>query len=341
MTAVLTLDDVLDIAMRMLRSSGASPQQTDATARSIRDAEADGIRTVGLSYLPTYCDHVACGKVAGDAVPTVARPRPGTVVVDAGNGFCHPAFEAGLEPLVEAVHACGVGVLAISHSYSAGVLGWFVERLAAQRLVALMFANSSSLMAPAGGARPFFGTNPIAWAAPRRDGPPVVADMSSSAVAWVRVNAAAQAGERIPLGWALDADGRPTTDAKAALAGSMAPAADHKGSALALLVDVMSGGVAGSNFSFEASGFGGNAGGPPDVGQVVLAIDPTATMGAGFVDRIEHELRTLSAEPGVRLPGDRRLEHRRSAERTGVEVPDDLMAVLNEYAVHGSPATPA
>jgi (2R)-3-sulfolactate dehydrogenase (NADP+) len=338
MSSILSLDEVLDIATRMLGTSGASALQADATARSIRDAEADGIRTVGLSYLPTYCDHVACGKVLGDAVPTVTHPRSATVVVDAGNGFCHPAFEAGLDPLVAATRTCGVGVLAITHSYSAGVLGWFVERLAEHRLVALMFANSSSLMAPAGGVRPFFGTNPIAWAAPRRDEPPVVADLSSSAVAWVRVRAAAQAGEPIPLGWALDADGRPTTDAQAALAGSMVPAADHKGSALALLVDVMSGGVAGSNFSFEASDFGDTIGGPPDVGQVVLAIDPTATMGDGFVDRIEHELATLSAEPGARLPGDRRLQHRRSAAGDGVEVPDDLMAVLRAYATHGSPA---
>jgi (2R)-3-sulfolactate dehydrogenase (NADP+) len=97
--------------------------------------------------------------------------------------------------------------------------------------------------------------------------------------------------------------------------------------------------VAGSEFSFEASGFGGNAGGPPDVGQVVLAIDPTATMGASPI--ASSTSCGHSAEPGVRLPGDRRLEHRRSAESNGVELPDDLMAVLNEYAVHGSPATPA
>jgi (2R)-3-sulfolactate dehydrogenase (NADP+) len=229
-------------------------------------------------------------------------------------------------------------VLALTHSYSAGVLGWFVERLAEQQLVALMFANSSSLMAPAGGRRPFFGTNPIAWAAPRRSHPPVVADLSSSAVAWVRVNAAAQAGEPIPLGWALDADGNPTTDARAALAGSMMPAAEHKGSAWALLVDVMSGGVAGSNFSFEAPGFLDNVGGPPDVGQVVLAIDPTATMGDGSVERIETLLQALSAEPGARLPGDRRLRHRHVASAEGVEVPDDLMDVLQRYATHGSPA---
>src|SRR4029078_10654046 len=142
---------------RMLLASGASPLQTGATARGIRDAEADGIRTVGLSYRPTYCDHVACGKVMGNAVPTVTRPRPATVVVNAQYGFCHPAFEAGFEPLLECARTNGVGVLASTYSCSAGVLGWFVERLADERLVALMFANSSSLMAPAGGVRPFFG----------------------------------------------------------------------------------------------------------------------------------------------------------------------------------------
>jgi len=331
MTTVLTLDEVDELARRMLVASGASALQADATARSIRDAEAEGIRTVGLSYLPTYCEHVRCGKVLGDAVPTVSQPRAATVVVDAGNGFCHPAFEAGEAPLVQATRACGVGVMAISHSYSAGVLGWFVERLARQGLVAVMFANSSSLMVAWGGKRPFFGTNPVAWAAPRAGGDPVVADLSSSTVAWVTVNAAAQRGEPIPLGWALDVDGQPTTDAQAALAGSMTPAAGHKGSALALLVDVMSGGVAGSNFSHEASGFGGNEGGPPDVGQVVLAIDPSATMGAGFVGRIEADLLAMVSEPGVRLPGDNRLASRAHTAVHGVEVPDDLMAVLTSY----------
>ena len=334
----MSLIDVEMLGRRLLASSGASPLQAGATARSIRDAEADGIRTVGLAYLPTYCDQIACGKVDGNAVPTVRSPRAATVVVDAHHGFSHPAFDAGQAPLVDAARHCGIAMMAITHSYSAGVLGWFVERLAADGLVAVMFANSSSLMAPFGGSTPFFGTNPIAWAAPRSSGAPVVADLSSSAVAWVTVNAAAQAGESIPLGWALDAQGQPTTDPHAALAGSMAPAAGHKGSALALLVDIMSGGVAGSNFSFEASGFGGNAGGPPDVGQVILAIDPTASMGGGFVDRIEVELRAMTSLPGVRLPGDRRLANRAHAERHGVQVPDELMALLWSYAEHGSPA---
>jgi len=338
MTTKLTLDQVEQLSHRMLTASGASTIQADPTARSIRAAEAEGIRTVGLSYLPTYCDHVACGKVVGDAVPVVTRPRAATVAVDARHGFCHAAFAAGAAPLVQATRQCGIGLLSISHSYSAGVLGWFVEQLADEGLVALMFANSSSLVAPYGGSVPFFGTNPIAWASPRAHGSPVSADMSSSAVAWVTVNAAAQRGESIPLGWALDAAGNPTTDPHAALAGSMAPAAGHKGSALALLVDVLAGGVTGSSFSFEASGFGGNAGGPPDVGQLILAIDPTATAGTGFLDRIEVELQAMVAQPGVRLPGDRRVASRVHTAEHGVDVPDELMAVLSSYAENGSPA---
>ncbi len=342
--SVLSLDEVEQLALRMLVASGASDLQAGPTARSIRDAEADGIRTVGLSYLPTYCDHVACGKVVGHAVPRVHVPRPAAVVVDAAHGFCHPAYEAGAPSLVAAARACGVAVLAVRHSYSAGVLGWFVEDLARQGLVAMMFANSSALVAATGGRRAFFGTNPIAWAAPRGDGrPPVVADMSTSAVAWVRVNAAAQAGEPIPLGWALDPDGRPTTDPQAGLAGTIAPAAGHKGTALALLVDVLASGLTGSSFSFEASGFGGLEGGPPDVGQMVIAIEPAATLdGASrtaFVERVEDVLTAMTAEPGVRLPGDSRLAARERAERHGVEVPAELMATLRNYAEHGSPAS--
>ncbi|MBI4883124.1 MAG: Ldh family oxidoreductase [Actinobacteria bacterium] len=340
MSVTLSLAEVEDLSRRMLIASGASALQADATARSIAEAEAEGIRTVGLDYLPTYCDHVACGKVVGDAVPAVSSPRAGTIVVDARLGFCHPAYEAGEAPLIAAARANGIAMLALIHSYSAGVLGWFVDRLAREGLIAIMFANSSALMAPHGGARPFFGTNPIAWAAPRRSGPPVVADLSSSAVAWVKVKAAARADEPIPLGWALDSEGVPTTDAAAALAGSMAPAGGHKGSALALLVDVMAGAVAASNFSHEAGSFSGTTDGPPDVGQVVLAIDPTSTTGNGFIDRLETEFAALAAEPGVRLPGDRRIDERSRAQLIGVDVSDELMATLTAYAEHGSPVRP-
>ena len=328
MSTWLTLDEVEAISHRMLVNSGASALQAGPTARSIRDAEAEGVRNVGLAYLPTYCVHLECGKVRGDAVPTVTTPRPAAVLVDAALGFCHPAYEAGESALVDAARTNAIAMLAVRHSYSAGVLGWFVDRLARHGLVALMFANSSALVAPHGGARPFFGTNPLAWAVPRPDGEPVVGDLSSSAVAWVRVKAAADAGEAIPLGWALDADGHPTTDPHAALAGSMAPLGGHKGTALALLVDLLAGGLTGSRFSHEAGSFGGDDPDSPDVGQLVIAIDPAATGGPDVLDRLAADLDAMTAEDGARLPGDRRLAARSAAARDGVEVPDDLMAEL-------------
>ena len=332
----LTLDAVEDLARRVLRGAGASDLQAGATARSIREAEADGIRNVGLGYLPTYADHVLCGKVVGHAVPEMFRPRPAVVAVNARNGFAHPAFEAGRAALVASTRECGIGVLSVSHSYSAGVVGWFVEQLAGDGLVSLMFANSSSLMAPWGGRNPFFGTNPMAWAVPRTGHAPLVADMSSSAVAWVNVNEAAANGRPIPLGWALDASGNPTTDAHEALAGTMAPSGGHKGSALALLIDLFAGGLTGSNFSHEASSFGGTIGGPPNVGQLIIAIDPGATIGSGFADRVETELTAMTSEDGVRLPGAKRVEHRVASERDGVDVPADLLATLEAYAQDGS-----
>ncbi|MDH4280470.1 MAG: Ldh family oxidoreductase, partial [Acidimicrobiia bacterium] len=208
----LTLDEVERLSRRMLITAGATELQAEPTARSIRDAEADGIRAVGLNYLPTYCDHVACGKVDGEAVPEVMTPRAAVIEVDARNGFCHPAYEAAAEPLRAAAVECGIAMLTIRHSYSAGVLGWFVESLAVHGLVALMVSNTSPSVAAHGGRLPFFGTNPLAWATPRAGGSPVVADMSSSAAAYVSIMAAASKGRAIPEGWALDTDGNPTTD---------------------------------------------------------------------------------------------------------------------------------
>lgn len=210
----LSLNDVEALAIAVLRASGASQLQAESTGRSIRDAEADGIHNVGLGYLPIYADHVACGKVNGSAVPEVRTVRPVVVGVDAHHGFAHPAFAAGLPSLVDATRTCGIATMAVSHSYSAGVVGWFVEAVANHGLVALMFANSSAVMAPT----------------------------------------------PIPPTWALDTDGDPTTDAALGIAGTVAPAGGHKGSALALLVDLLAGGLTGSSFSHEASSFGDNSG---------------------------------------------------------------------------------
>ena len=176
-------------------------------AQSVREAEAEGIRNVGLGYLPIYCEHLRCGKVKGDAVPRLIEAAPAVLRVDAANGFCHPAFLLALPRFVAMAEASGIAALAITRSYSAGVVGWFVERLAERGFVGLAFANASASIAPWGGSKPLFGTNPIGFAAPRLNGPPVVVDMASSATARVNIVQAAARGEAVPLGWVFDTEG--------------------------------------------------------------------------------------------------------------------------------------
>jgi (2R)-3-sulfolactate dehydrogenase (NADP+) len=331
--ALLSLDAIEALAHRALTHSGASYLQAGPTARSMRDAEAEGLRNIGLAYLPTYCSHLLCGKVVGDAVPVVAEPAGAVVHVDAGLGFCHPAFEAALPSFVALARRQGIALLSMHHSYSAGVLGWMVDLLARDGLVSLAFSNSSPLVAPWGGRTAMLGTNPLAFGAPREGRPPFVVDMATSATAYVNIRQAAAEGREIPLGWAVDPDGNLTTDPNRGLAGTVAPLGGAKGFALGLIVEILAAGVTGGNWAIDSSSFVDDVGGPPDVGQVFIAIDPAlgAPGATPFTSRLEAMFEALLNEEGVRLPGDRRHELREAAERDGVAVPDDLIAELEAF----------
>jgi len=329
----MTLAETYALSLAALRGSGASLAQAEPTADSVREAEAEGIRNVGLGYLPIYCEHLRCGKVKGSAVPVMAEVAPGILRVNAKHGFAHPAFLLALPRFVEMANAQGVAALSISHSYSAGVVGWFVAKLAAEGLVALAFANSSASIAPWGGRKAMFGTNPIGFAAPREGHPPIVVDMASSATARVNIVQAAARGEQVPPGWVFDSEGNPTTEPNALLAGgSVGPLGGAKGYGLALIVDVLAAALTGASFSYQASSFGTNEGGPPDVGQLFIALSPKLTGGEAMGERLEELVGAVEAQPGARLPGDKRHDHRQRAEREGVDVPDDLVAKLQGYA---------
>jgi len=333
--SVLSLADIEALARSALAGSGAEGIQLEQSVSAIVEAEADGIRTVGLGYLPTYCEHLRCGKVNGSAQPEHNQVAASAIVSNAKQGFSFAAFHEAMDDFHALAKAQGVAALAIRNSTSAGVLGWFVERTAKAGLVGLCFANSSALMAPYGGKRKFFGTNPLAYGIPRGDGRlPLIADMATSQVAYVTVKDHAAKGKSIPLGWGVDKDGQPTTDPNDVLnGGAMAPAGGYKGMLLALLVDVLAGGLAGPNFAFQASSFGNNEGGPPDTGQFLLAISPAAFGGAdGFASRLEVMLEALSQDEGVRLPGDSRWVNRDRAARKGIEVPQELIVTLEGYA---------
>ncbi|MDE0309647.1 MAG: Ldh family oxidoreductase [Acidiferrobacterales bacterium] len=327
----LSLEEVYQLSLDALTGCGARRANAQPVAKSIQDAEADGIRNVGLNYLSHYCEHLRCGKVDGDAEPAWQQTAPAVMVADAANGFAHSAFDQVYGEFLQMVRATGIGSLAIKNSYAAGVIGWYVEILADNGLISLAYANSPPAIAPWGGAKAFFGTNPLAFGVPRKSNPPMIIDQSSSVTAKVNVVQAAKSGEPIPDSWALDSNGNPTVDAKAGLAGSMAPAGGYKGVALAMIVDLLAGGLGGPNMSYCADTFGDTSGGPPGVGQFFIGIAPEY-FGSEFGARAESMFAQMCVEPGVRLPGDRRHEHRIKAWSQGVSLPESLYRKLLDYA---------
>ena len=311
------------LVVRALERSGASPEQAGPTARALVAAEGDGQGGHGLSRTPSYAAQLCTGKVAGGAEPTLQRLSPAAVRIDGGHGFAYPALDLAIEALAGSVSRMGVAVAAVHRSHHFGQAGAHVERLAERGLVALIFGNSPKAMAFHGGRPQRLGTNPIAFAAPLEGRPPLVIDLALSTVARGRIVAAQKAGRAIPEGWAVDATGAATTDPAAALEGALLPLGGAKGSALAMMVEVLAAALTGSAFGWEASSLFEGRGDPPDLGQMLIALDPNALSGGAFGARMA-ALAGAVAEDGARLPGDRRLEARARAKARGLPAPEAL-----------------
>jgi (2R)-3-sulfolactate dehydrogenase (NADP+) len=321
---VLTLAGAEELVIRTLTRCRTSEANARSVARALVAAEADGLKGHGLSRLPSYAAQAKVGKVDGTAEPVVTLPRPGIVAVDAAHGFAYPALGAAEQALPEVARRQGIAAAPIRRSHHCGVAGHPVERLAEHGLVALLFANTPAAIAPWGGRKALFGTNPFAFACPLPEAPPIVVDLSVSKVARGNILAAKQRGDPIPVGWALDETGEPTTDPEAALAGTMLPLGDAKGTALALMVELLAAGLTGANYAADASSFLDDKGGPPGTGQLLLALDPQA-FGADALARFAALALAIEEQPGARLPGRRRLELRRKAEAEGLAVADALL----------------
>lgn len=325
----LTIVEAQALVEAALTRCRTGPDNARLVARALVAAEADGLKGHGLSRVPTYAAQARAGKVDGFAIPVVTAPKPGVVAVDAAHGFAYPAIEAALAALPEAARRNGIAAASIRRSHHCGAAGHPVERLAEAGLVAMMFANTPAAIAPWGGSRGVFGTNPIAFACPLPGRPPIVVDLSLSKVARGNILAAKQKGERIPEGWALDAEGHATTDPDAALKGTMVPLGDAKGTALALMVELLAAGLTGANFAGEASSFLDAEGPPPGTGQLIVAFDPAAFGGgADASSRFAVLAAMIEGQAGARLPGIRRLAARRTAAAEGLAIGDALLAEI-------------
>ena len=253
-----------------------------------------------------------------------------TVRIDAKSGFAYPAIMMGIDFGAKLVEDTGIVALSVGHSHHSGAAGLHVERAARKGLIALSFGNTPAAIAPWGGNRALFGTNPIAFACPRKNSNPLVVDLSMSKVARGKILVASQNGEPIPDDWAVDAKGVPTTDAKEALSGTMLPMGDAKGAALLMVVEILGATLTGSNYGFEASSFFEGEGPSPHVGQFFFLAKPGDLGGDAFADRIEVLLSAITNQPSTRRPGDRRYDLRKKAEAGGVDIPDKLHAELLE-----------
>lgn len=327
----LTLTEAHDLVAAAMMRNGANAENAASVARALVGAEADGLKGHGLSRVPTYAAQLRAKKVDGHAVPVITRPKPGVVAIDAAYGFAYPALDAAIAELPGVAREQGLVAASIRRSHHCGAAGQPVEALAEKGLVAMLFANAPAAMAPWGGKLPALGTNPIAFACPLPGRAAIVVDLSLSKVARGNVLSAKQRGETIPDDWALDVDGRPTTDPVAALAGTMAPLGGAKGVALALMVELLAAGLTGSRFATEASSFLDDKGDPPGTGQLILAFDPGA-FSAGAPERFAVLAEAIESQEGARLPGSRRVALRAKAKADGLVVSDGVLGDLMEQA---------
>jgi (2R)-3-sulfolactate dehydrogenase (NADP+) len=330
---LISLHSLRDLASAALARAGANPAMADATARALVHADAQGLASHGVSRVPQYATHLGNGRADGTAEPRILRAKGATALVDAGCGLAFPACARAVDEAIARAREYGVGFAAVTNSHHFGAAAYHLEPVGSVGLVGLAMGNSPAAMAAAGGRRPLFGTNPIAAVFPRRDAPPVVIDLSLSEVARGKLMVAAKEGRAIPLGWALDAEGKPTTDPKAGLEGSMLPMGGTKGAMLAFVVEVIVTALTGAAIGFEASSFFVDEGNRPRLGQAFLVIDPDALAGREtFLERIEALVGEMAKEPGVRLPGERRRALGEAAAARGVEIPAALLAELERLA---------
>jgi (2R)-3-sulfolactate dehydrogenase (NADP+) len=316
-----------------LTGAGTLARNAGYFADAILDTELSGLEGHGFYWLQFYCEHVQSGKVDGRARPQVKKLSPVAFRVDARNGFAHPAIDAGFAKLIPAARKNGIAGLAVHNSYNAATLGYHTGYLARHGLLAFGFTNATPAIAPVGGRKPVIGTNPLSFAVPGKAGKiTFLIDQSASAVTWTAVKLAADDKRAIPFGWALDAEGKPTTDAARGLAGSMAPAGGYKGFGVGLIVEVMCAALAGARRGPDMGSFMANDGKPIGCGQFFIALDPKGFSGGAFAKQIGALSRSILAQDGARLPNARRAANQKRLAKEGLPIERALYARLKGFA---------
>jgi (2R)-3-sulfolactate dehydrogenase (NADP+) len=330
-------DQLTKLATRALRKAGASTPMARMTAGALIAAEMEGLTGHGLSRVALYAQHLREGRADGAAKPLIVRRKGATCLVDAKGGLAFPAAALAVKEAMKRAKRYGVAFAGVTNSHHAGAMAYHLQPAAEAGLIGFAFSNSPAAITAWGGRTPLYGTNPIAAVFPRRGAAPIIVDLSITEVTRGKIMVHAKEGKPIPLGWAVDRDGQPTTDARAALTGSLAAIGAAKGNVLAFVIELLCVALTGAAFGFENDSYF-EPGGKPRVGQAFFILDPGAPVGAEiYYSRLETVISKMLAEDGVRLPGTRRQRAAAGAREHGIEIADALHAELKALA-RGRPA---
>ena len=320
----VSISEAEQLVKNAFLKNGVKEDIAASVSTALVAAEAEGQVGHGFSRVKDYIAQVKSKKINVDAKIKIEHPKPTSLSIDADYGFAYPALDQAISEGALVAKEYGSAVVSIFNSHHCGALSIQVEKIANHGLIGLMMANTPKAIAPWGGKEPFFGTNPIAFAVPRKEKDPLVIDLSLSKVARGKIMHAKKVNTEIPEGWALDNSGNPTTDPDQALKGSMLPIGEAKGSALALMVEILAATFSGGRPSNEASSFLDPDGDPPGVGQFLMFIDPGKDNGS-FFNRLEKLLSNIDEIDGVRLPGNRRKNDIQKSKDLGLLVPSNFI----------------
>jgi (2R)-3-sulfolactate dehydrogenase (NADP+) len=328
----LSIATLTALATDALRASGASASSAQTTAKYLVAADAQGLGTHGVARVPTYCDHLKSGRALGDAQPRIVNEKAAACLIDAGYGLGFEPSEFALEQAIARASKYGVGFAGVTKSHHCGALGILLEPVAARGMVGIAFSNAPSAIMAWGGTRPIFGTNPVAAIFPRRNGAPLVIDMSLTQVTRGQIMLYANAGKPIPEGWGMDKDGNPTTDAhKIMIGGSLHAVGGLKGTMLAFAVEILCCALMGAALSHEVEPMLVDNGKPMNLGQAFIVIDSGALAGYDvYFERVETLIAAMLVDEEVRLPGARRVENTARAQKDGIKIPVALYKQLRE-----------
>jgi len=330
---MMTEHDIQQLVEDCLQANGCNAENAASVGRTIAAAERDGCASHGLFRMPGYIASLRSGKVNGRARPTVTRLSPSVVKVDGDHGYAPLALEMGRQALIEAAKENGIAAMALVNVHHFAALWVEVEPIAEAGCCAMAFTTYKPAVVPAGAKQPLFGTNPMCFGWPRSDQPPMVFDQASASMARGEVMIAARDGHDVPLGTGVDADGNPTTEPQKIIdGGALLPFGGHKGSTIAMMIELLVAGLTGMDFSFEAQKNDNNDGGPPNGGEFMLAIDPNRFGDAdNWLQHSESFLERLAGMEGAHMPGNRRYANRAKSAAEGIAVSDALLASCREF----------